>query len=168
MSLPRAAMVLLAVGLLGCGGAPAARPSERRGEVAGRVFEFATGGAYAEDGDGEWMLRVRGRSLWIAVDRAGEIVEFGAFRLAPREAKKLWRLVDALELGDRSTAGKDRPSPTVRRHRFVIGERDEEPVVVWMAPAAEEDEATGELLAYCEKLIRRHARASARLGLDGG
>src|SRR5512134_1204199 len=74
-----------------------------RGDTNGRSFDFVS---TKPDGD-EWTIRFRGNSMWVAYSIDDKSDDLGAFNLTPKEVKKVWNLVDDLDLPGRRSGGID-------------------------------------------------------------
>lgn len=153
----------LTVGSAGCGGAPA-RSLDRRGEVTGRSFEFGGGNE-----NEEWSVRVRGDSLWIAVDRRGTVTELGVHQLLDEEAEALWEMVEEAKLGRRKSTTRNRGEAGENLFMFVqqgaeAGLRDAKvPVVELWADEVYADEKLTDLIQYIAELIQRKTGKKATL-----
>ncbi len=130
-------------------------PEERRGEVIGEVFEFSSGGGDL-GGQGEWIVRVRGDSMWIANVRRGEATEYGAHRITKDEYKKLWRLVDVADIHELETStrpGKEKE--TIYMFSVTETRGPTYSVDIWRDDARE-DEYLRNLTRYLAKLIHKY------------
>lgn len=161
-----ARLVLLWVPILlslpGCG--PEPRVADRRGEVGGRAFEFQSGGADLEDGEGEFHVRLRGDALWVARVKQGRVKEYGTFRLSAKEARELWKRVDGARIPRRKSSRR-RGGPDDIPYFFSLMDpkrRKTYAVEIWRDDALE-DEALARLVTYVAKLIRKYTGARAEL-----
>jgi hypothetical protein len=146
--------------LLGC--EPVKPLPNRRGDVGGRSFEMSSGGAYAEDGRGEWILRLRGDALWIARARGEDLEELGTHRLTGAESKKLWRLIDEAALPSRKETRR-RADPETIRWRFTYTPVGELPRTIELLDAeVERDDSLDTLVRYGAKLIRKYTGKKPR------
>ena len=144
-------LVLLA--LLACG--PTTAPVEDpRGEANGRMFDFVS---TKPDGS-EWSIRVRGDSLWVAYSTAQKSEEFDPVTLGAKEAKKLWRLIDAVDIPNRDEGEPDEEYGSVLlRLREPEGEeRIDHDIVGIYVPRDTEDEDVIDLAAYLIDLVEKH------------
>lgn len=119
----RPTLLALAALVLGACG-PATTPVEDpRGATNGRMFDFVSS---KPDGS-EWTIRVRGDSLWVGFSTAKADKTYDPQTLTPKEAKKLWRLIDALDLADRDPGEQDEDAGSVLlRLREPTGDDDED------------------------------------------
>jgi hypothetical protein len=136
------------------GSAPTVR--DRRGDVTGRSFEFH-GGA-----EGEWNMRCRGDSFWVAFDQDGELKDFGSVKLEGREADRLWDLVDAARFEKRRSSKRKPTDEDEPLFMFWVapkeaGLRDVKPplVEIW-ADDVYSDEDLTRLIRYLGKLVQKY------------
>ena len=80
-----------------------------RGEVNGRSFEFVS---TKPDGT-EWTFRIRGNSLWVGFVEKTTTGELGAIQLSGKERRKLWELIDMVDVGGRKKSKPDPENGTV-------------------------------------------------------
>ena len=153
----RALRLILVISLAaGACGAGARRVKDRRGDVTGRSFEFQ-GGA-----EGEWNIRFRGDSFWAAVDKDGKLEEFESVKLDPKEADRLWDLVDATDLDKRKSSKRrasdeDEPLYMFWLAREEAGLKDvKTPLVEIWADDVYSDEDLTRLLRYMVKLVSKY------------
>src|SRR5262245_57239009 len=83
--------------------------SGERGNTNGRSFDFVS---TKPDGD-EWTIRFRGDSMWVAYSIDDKNDDLGSFNLTPKEVKKVWNLVDDLDLPGRRGGNIDDEDGTV-------------------------------------------------------
>lgn len=151
--LPLLFVFSLVPALGGCAGMEAsnagAADGDRRGDVNGWVFRLLS-----EDEDGEWNVRLRGDAMWVGRVRGRSEREVGNFRLTERQSSKLWDLIDAINIPERTSKDLDgQPALFVRLRQREEGN--------WSAYISreqiDEDEDVNNLLTYIERLIRTHA-----------
>ena len=65
-----------------------------RGEVNGRTFDFVSNKPEGDD----WSIRVRGSSMFVSYANADSTDKLGSINLTDKESRKVWRLVDRLEI----------------------------------------------------------------------
>jgi hypothetical protein len=149
----RAAVVLLVV-LAACGATPQVGSDDPRGETNGRMFDFVS---TKPDGS-EWMIRVRGDSMWVAFSTAKKDKTYDPVTLAPKEAKKLWRLIDALDLEDRDEGEPDQDVGSVYlRLREPEGEdRIDHDLIGTYFPRDTDDDDVIALADYLIDLVQKH------------
>lgn len=151
-------LTAVAVLVVACGaGAPAV--TDRRGEVTGRSFEFGGGNE-----DEEWSVRVRGDSMWVAVDKRGVLEELGVFQLIPEEQEALWQIIEEAKLPRRKSTKRNRGEAGENLFMFVqqrpeAGLRDDKvPVVELWADEVYADERLTDLIQYIGELIQRKTK----------
>lgn len=128
----------------------------RRGEVGGRSFEFSSGGSYHPDGRGEWIVKLRGDSLWIAQDRKGKIKEYGAFKLTAPEANKMWRLIDKASFRERRATSRS-AGPEDIRYRFTLIRPGKLPhTIELLEREIEGDGDLEDLIRYESRLVKKY------------
>jgi hypothetical protein len=74
-----------------------------RGETNGRRFDFVSN---KPDLD-EWVIRVTGSSMWVSFAQEESTDKLGVFNLTDKETRKLWRLIDNLDIPNRTKGKKD-------------------------------------------------------------
>jgi hypothetical protein len=156
-----AAVALLAASLsLGaCGAGGVYSKSERaqagevdRGETNGRMFDFVSN---LPEGD-DWQIRIRDNSMWAAYASGSDEKQLGTIELDAKEVRKVWKLIDELDLGGRKKGKKDEDEGYVMlRLREPGGDEGHEITTVYLTRATE-DEAVLDLGAYLQVLIKKH------------
>jgi len=74
-----------------------------RGETNGRRFDFVSNKP-AQD---EWQIRVTGSSMWVSYARDEASDKLGSFNLSDAETRKLWGLIDAVDIPNRKKGRQD-------------------------------------------------------------
>jgi len=74
-----------------------------RGETNGRRFDFVSNKP-AQD---EWQIRVTGSAMWVSYARDEAADKLGSFNLTDAETRKLWGLIDALDIANRKKGSAD-------------------------------------------------------------
>ena len=74
-----------------------------RGETNGRRFDFVSNKPELDD----WQIRVTGSSMWVSYGRDDTTDKLGSINLTEKETRKLWRLIDALDIPHRKPGKKD-------------------------------------------------------------
>lgn len=74
-----------------------------RGETNGRRFDFVSN---KPDLD-EWVIRVTGSSMWVSFAQEESSDKLGSINLTDKETRKLWKLIDALDIPHRKKGKKD-------------------------------------------------------------
>jgi hypothetical protein len=153
----RAAAVVAAAVLAACGGGTYAK-SERaagevdRGETNGRMFDFVSN---LPEGD-DWQIRIRDNSLWAAYATGTDETQLGTVALDAKETRKIWNLIDELDLGGRKKGKKDEDEGYVMlRLREPGGDDGHEFTTVYLTRATE-DQGVLDLGAYLQVLIKKH------------
>lgn len=130
-----------------------------RGETNGRMFDFVSN---KPDGD-DWQIRIRDDSMWVSYADGDEDKDYGTVRLTSREARKVWDLIDLLELPDRKKGKKDEDEGYVTlRLREPGGDEGHDTITVFVSRATE-DESVLDLGAYLLDLIKKHHKVDAEL-----
>ena len=75
-----------------------------RGETNGRRFDFISN---MPDKNDDWQIRITGSSMWVSYAVETTTDKLGSFNLDAKETKKVWDLVDALDLPHRKKGKKD-------------------------------------------------------------
>jgi hypothetical protein len=153
------ALVILAVGFHpGCKPGGSYRGSERaggevdRGETNGRMFDFVSN---LPDGD-DWQIRIRDDSMWAAYANGSDEKELGTVSLDQKESRKVWKLIDEIDLGGRDKGKKNEDDGYVMlRLREPGGEEGHDLITVFVSRATK-DEAVLDLGAYLQTLIKKH------------
>jgi hypothetical protein len=125
-----------------------------RGDTNGRSFDFVT---TKPDGD-EWTIRFRGNSMWVAYSIDDKSDDLGSFNLTPKEVRKIWDLVDDLDLPGRKAGYiDDRDGTVLFRLREPGGEDGHEVYTVYVSRTTE-DEIVIEIADYLQTIIERHTK----------
>jgi hypothetical protein len=74
-----------------------------RGETNGRRFDFVSN---KPDLD-EWVVRVTGSSMWVSFAQEESTDKLGSIDLTEKETRKLWKLIDAMDIPHRKKGKKD-------------------------------------------------------------
>ncbi|HEY1556061.1 MAG TPA: hypothetical protein VGF94_14585 [Kofleriaceae bacterium] len=122
-----------------------------RGETNGTQFDFVTN---KPDGD-DWQIRIRGSSLWAAYSKGEKSDDLGTANLSAKEVKKVWKLIDALDLPERKK-GKQDPDEGYVTLRLRPGDEDSHDLFVSYAPRDEPGDDVEELAAYLQDLVTKY------------
>lgn len=123
-----------------------------RGETNGRMFDFVSN---RPDGD-DWQIRIRGSSMWASYADEQEVEDLGARNLSRQETRKLWALIDQLDLPGRKKGKKDEIDGYVQlRLREPGGEEGHDIFQIYVSRATD-DEDVIELASYLIELIARY------------
>jgi hypothetical protein len=116
-----------------------------RGETNGRSFEFVSNKPEGDD----WQIRIRDSSMSVGYGNEAKSENLKPVNLDQRETKKVWKLIDAMEIEKRKKGKKDEDEGYVMlRLREPGGEAGHDATVVFISRASEDDE----LLALAEYL----------------
>lgn len=74
-----------------------------RGETNGRRFDFVSNKPEQDD----WQIRITGSSMWVSYAHDDAADKLGAFNLTDKETRKLWKLIDAIDIPHRKKGKKD-------------------------------------------------------------
>ena len=117
-----------------------------RGETNGRMFDFVS---YKPEGD-DWQIRIRGSSLWASYSHEDHSDDLGSKNLSDKDTKKVWDLIDALDIGGRKKGKKDEDEGYVSlRLREPGGEEGHDILEIYVTRATEDED----VLALAEHLI---------------
>jgi hypothetical protein len=146
--------LILVLLLAACGPATRIGADDPRGDTNGRMFDFVS---TKPDGS-EWTIRVRGDSMWVGYSTASKSKDFDPVTLAPKEATKLWRLIDAVDIPDREEGRPDQDVGSVYlRLREPEGEdRLDHDLIGTYVDRDTDDEDVIDLAAYLIDLIQTH------------
>ncbi len=149
------ACLLVGLGLLGaCGPATALAPEEPRGDTNGRMFDMVSS---KPDGS-EWVLRLRGDSLWVAYSTAKEAKELGPYTLSDKEMRKVWELIDGADIYELDEGEPDPDVGSVMLRLRDPSDDGEHEVTTSHVPRDTDDEAVLDLADYLIDLVKRHAK----------
>jgi hypothetical protein len=122
------------------------------GETNGRMFDFVSNKPEGDD----WQIRIRGSSLWASFSTEESTDDLGTKNLSRKEAAKVWKLIDALEIPERKKGKKDEDEGYVSlRLREPGGEEGHDIFTVYISRATE-DETVIELAEYLRDLIKKY------------
>ena len=123
-----------------------------RGETNGRMFDFVSN---KPDGD-DWQIRIRGTSMWASYSNEDSSDELPAKNLTNKEADKLWKLIDDLELADRKKGKADEDEGYVSLRLREPGGEEGHDIYQSYVTRATEDEAVIALAEYLQDLIAKY------------
>ena len=130
--------------------------TDERGDTNGRSFDFVS---TKPDGD-EWTIRFRGNSMWVAYSIDDRSDDLGSFELTPKEVKRVWDLVDDLDLPGRHTGYiDDRDGTVLFKLREPAGGKghEHEDYTVYVSRETNDD-AVLDIAAYLQKIVGRHTK----------
>ena len=155
----RWSLVLLALCLAGCpkAGGKYVQGDRRggdvdRGETNGRRFDFVSNKPEQD----EWQIRVTGSSMWVSYAQDESSDKLGSFNLTDKETRKLWKLIDALDIPGRKTGKKDEDEGYVSIRLKVPGE-DGERHHIYISRASEDRDLLA-LARYLQDLTEKYKR----------
>ena len=128
-----------------------------RGEVNGRMFDLVSN---KPDGD-DWQIRIRDSSMWAAYASGTDETQLGTVNLDAAETKKIWKMIDDLDLGGRDAGERDEDAGFLQlRLREPGGDEGHEVISVFVTRNTD-DEAIVELGTYLQKLIQKYHKKRA-------
>jgi hypothetical protein len=74
-----------------------------RGETNGRRFDFVSNKPEEDD----WQIRITGSSMWVSFAKDKSVDKLGSFNLTDKESRKVWDLIDALDIPNRKKGKQD-------------------------------------------------------------
>lgn len=152
----------MALGLAACGGGSYAT-SDRvagdvdRGETNGRTFEWISNLPDGED----WQVRLRDSSLWASYSEGETSKEYKAVNLDKKETRKLWELIDNLQLPDRKKGKTDEDEGYVTLRLREPGGDEGHDLFTANISRATDDQDVIDVGAYLQKLILKYHKKEA-------
>ena len=126
-----------------------------RGDTNGRSFDFVS---TKPDGD-EWTIRFRGDSMWVAYSIDDKNDDLGSFNLTDKEVRKVWALVDDLDLPGRKGGYIDDEGGTVMfKLREPTNSEDGHETYTIYVSRDTEDEAVIDIADYLRRVVKRHTK----------
>ena len=158
---PLALALLVPLGACKTGGSyeqtPMTAGEADRGEVNGRMFDLISN---KPDGD-DWQIRIRDSSMWAAYGNGADVKELGTVNIDGKETKKIWKMIDDLDLGGRDKGERDEDAGFLQlRLREPGGDEGHELISVYVTRNTD-DEAIVELGSYLQKLILKYHKKKA-------
>ena len=125
-----------------------------RGETNGRRFDFVSNKPEQD----EWQIRVTGSSMWVSYAKDESADKLGSINLTEKESRKLWRLVDALDIPSRKKGKKDEDEGYVSLQlKEPGGENGGELYHIYISRASR-DEALITLAEYLQDLTEKYKK----------
>jgi len=124
-----------------------------RGDTNGRRFDFVSNKPEQDD----WQIRVTGSSVWVSYARERSSDKLGTFNLTDRESRKLWRLIEALDIPDRKTGKKDEDEGYVSLQLKEPGDDGGAIYHVYISRASN-DEDLIRLATYLQDLVEKYKK----------
>jgi hypothetical protein len=147
--------------LAACGGQYAKTDREAsdvdRGEVNGRSFEFVSNLPDGED----WQIRLRDSSMWASYSEGETSKEYKSVNLDARETRKIWELIDNLQMPDRKKGKQDEDEGYVMLRLREPGGDEGHDVFTANVSRATKDQDVLDLGAYFQKLIKKYHKKEA-------
>jgi hypothetical protein len=128
--------------------------TDQRGDTNGRSFDFVS----TKPDGGEWTIRVRGNSLWVAYSKGTRSDELGSIRLDDHEMDKLWTLVDRVDVPHRRRGTIDRVHGTVSLHLREVTSRGGHDLEETFVSRDTADDDVLDLADYLATLIEHHKK----------
>ncbi len=161
----RSVLAGLVVALVACGGANGAYvqsdrqdDSADRGETNGRTLDFVSNRPEGDD----WEIRIRGSSLWASHGDQDKIKSLPPVNMDRKETDKVWRLIDAMNLGERKKGKKDEDDGFVTLVlREPGGDNDQHEIHTVYISRDSGDEDLTNLALYLQTLIKKHHKVAA-------
>jgi len=153
--------IALSVAACGAGGKYAKTDREAgdvdRGEVNGRTFELVSNLPDGED----WQVRVRDSSMWASYSEGEESQTYNPVNLDSKETRKLWELVDNLNLPDRKKGKIDEDEGFVTLRLREPGGEEGHDLFTTNVSRATNDQDVIDVAAYLQKLILKYHKREA-------
>jgi hypothetical protein len=153
-------VVLLALCLAGCfkAGGEYVQGERRggdvdRGETNGRRFDFVSNKPEQD----EWQIRITGSAMWVSYAHDESADKLGSFNLTDKEAHKLWKLIDALDIPNRKVGKKDEDEGYVSIRLKEPGGEDGERHHIYISRASEDRDLLA-LARYLQDLTEKYKR----------
>jgi len=126
-----------------------------RGETNGRRFDFVSN---KPDLD-EWVIRVTGSSMWVSFAQEESTDKLGSINLTDKETRKLWKLIDAVDIPHRKKGKKDEDEGFVSLQLKEPGEDGGEVRRIYVSRAtANKDEDLKALAFYLQDLTEKYKK----------
>lgn len=125
-----------------------------RGEVNGRTFDFVSNKPEGDD----WSIRLRGTSMFVSYANAEATDKLGSINLTDKEGRKVWRLVDKLDLGARKKGKKseDEGYVTLVLREAVDTSDAKKITTVYVARDNDIDDDVTNLASYLVTLVKKY------------
>ncbi len=156
----RRSLLVFACLLAACSGAGGSyTPGNRfagdvdRGETNGRRFDFVSNKPDQDD----WQIRITGSSMWVSYSRKASSDKLGSINLTDKEARKLWTLIDALDIPNRKTGKKDEDEGYVSLQLKEPGDDSRELHHIYISRATDDDDLI-ELARYLQDLTLKYKK----------
>jgi len=126
-----------------------------RGEVNGRSFEFITNKPEGDD----WQIRIRDNSMSVGYGNQDKAEELGVIRLTKRETRKVWDLIDALDIEAHKKGRKDEDEGYVMMRIREPGEEElsHDMFTIYVSRATNDDDVIA-LAEYLRDLVAKYRK----------
>lgn len=126
-----------------------------RGETNGRRFDFVSNKPEQD----EWQIRITGSSMWVSYAKDDTADKLGSINLTDKETRKLWELIDALDIPNRKQGKKDEDEGYVSLQLKEPGDDDEPgPVHKKYISRATDDDDLIALAKYLQDLTEKYKK----------
>ncbi len=127
-----------------------------RGETNGRRFDFVSN---KPDLD-EWVVRVTGSSMWVSFAQEESTDKLGSINLTDKETRKLWKLIDAMDIPHHKKGKKDEDEGFVALQLKEPGREDGGEVhrIYISRATANKDEDLKALAVYLQDLTEKYKK----------
>jgi hypothetical protein len=124
-----------------------------RGETNGRRLDFVSNKPEQD----EWQIRITGSSMWVSYAREDTADKLGSINLTEKETRKLWKLIDALDIPTRKQGKKDEDEGYVSLRLKEPGGEDEpgELRQVYISRATDDEDLIA-LARYLQDLTQKY------------
>lgn len=125
-----------------------------RGETNGRSFEFVSNKPEGDD----WTIRIRDSSMSVGYGNDQKSESLGTINLDKVETKKVWKLIDALDIMNRKKGKKDEDEGYVMLIlREPGGDAGHEQKTVFMSRTSEDDDFLA-LAEYLRTIVGKYRK----------
>jgi hypothetical protein len=124
-----------------------------RGETNGRRFDFVSNKIGMDD----WQIRITGRSMWVSYARDASSDKLGTINLSDDETRKVWQLIDALDIANRKAGEQDEDDGYVSLQLKEPGDDGRDLHRVFVSRATD-DPAVIELARYLQDLTEKYKK----------
>jgi hypothetical protein len=122
------------------------------GETNGRRFDFVSNKPEQD----EWQIRITGSSMWVSYAREDSADKLGSINLTEKETRKLWKLIDALDIPGRKKGKKDEDEGYVSLQLKEPGGEDGGELHGIYISRATDDDALLALASYLQDLTEKY------------
>jgi hypothetical protein len=130
-----------------------------RGETNGRRFDFVSN--LPKPKQDEWQIRITGSAMWVSYARDESADKLGSINLTDKETRKLWRLIDAIDIPGRKRGKKDEDEGYVSLQLKEPGDDGGELHHIYISRAAGDDDLIN-LAKYLQDLTEKYKKKRPR------